>query len=94
MFRWAWFNPCDWSEEIDPRLRSVLDVESSHGEQEHGLHTTARFGGPPDGEEDPEEVVEDLKEDSMGTDDYIPHGYTPEQRDPKDFDPWDESASD
>ncbi|KAF3457711.1 hypothetical protein FNV43_RR02369 [Rhamnella rubrinervis] len=34
------------------------------------------------------------EEDSMGTDDYIPRGYKPEPRDPEDFDPWDEYASD
>ncbi|KAF3455886.1 hypothetical protein FNV43_RR00528 [Rhamnella rubrinervis] len=52
-----------------------------------------------DSEEDPEEVViedtkEDPEEDSMGTDDYVPRGYTPELRDPEDFVPWDEFASD
>ncbi|KAF3438481.1 hypothetical protein FNV43_RR21243 [Rhamnella rubrinervis] len=61
------------------------------------------FGGPPDAEEDPEEDLEEVvaedtekdpEEDSMGTDDYVPRGYTLELRDPKDFDPWDESASD
>ncbi|KAF3457975.1 hypothetical protein FNV43_RR02637 [Rhamnella rubrinervis] len=49
--------------------------------------------------EDPEEVVaenteEDPEEDSMGTNDYVPRSYTPKLRDPEDFDPWDESASD
>ncbi|KAF3457756.1 hypothetical protein FNV43_RR02415 [Rhamnella rubrinervis] len=68
-----------------------LDAESSHHEQERGLHTVARyltdaqgFGGSPDAEEDPEEVV---TEDSMGTDDYVPSGYTSEPKDPEDFDP-------
>ncbi|KAF3445852.1 hypothetical protein FNV43_RR11029 [Rhamnella rubrinervis] len=58
-------------------------------------HVQARgFGGPPiaaavlaeDTEEDPEE-------DSLGTDEYVPRGYTPTQI-LEDFDPWDEPASD
>ncbi|KAF3433565.1 hypothetical protein FNV43_RR24667 [Rhamnella rubrinervis] len=42
-------------------------------------------------EEDP---VEDPEEDSMGSDDYIPHGYLPKPIDPEDFDPWDDLTSD
>ncbi|KAF3455470.1 hypothetical protein FNV43_RR00099 [Rhamnella rubrinervis] len=59
------------------------------------MHVQAwRFGGPPvaatvlveDSEEDPEE-------DSMGTDDYVPRGYTPDSVDPENFNLWDEPAS-
>ncbi|KAF3445823.1 hypothetical protein FNV43_RR11000 [Rhamnella rubrinervis] len=48
------------------------------------------FGGPPDAEEDPEEVVaEDLEEDSMGSDDHVPYSYSPKPVNLEDFDPWD-----
>ncbi|KAF3443326.1 hypothetical protein FNV43_RR13008 [Rhamnella rubrinervis] len=41
-----------------------------------------------------EDFEEDPEEDSLGTDEYIPRGYTPDPVDPEDFDPWDEPASD
>ncbi|KAF3456660.1 hypothetical protein FNV43_RR01314 [Rhamnella rubrinervis] len=41
-----------------------------------------------------EDTEEDPEEDSLGTDEYVPHGYTPDPVDPEDFDPWDEPASD
>ena len=46
------------------------------------------FGGPPVAVEDPEEVAEDdPEEDSMGSDDHVPLGYSPEPVDPEAFDP-------
>ena len=64
---------------------------------------TQGFGGPPIAAENPEEVAEDdseevaeddPEEDSMGFDDHVPLGYSPEPVDPEDFDMWDDLASD
>ncbi|KAF3455366.1 hypothetical protein FNV43_RR05817 [Rhamnella rubrinervis] len=46
-------------------------------------------------DKDPEEVVEeDPEEEAMGFEDYVPFSYSLEPVDPKDFDPWDNPASD
>ncbi|KAF3457064.1 hypothetical protein FNV43_RR01721 [Rhamnella rubrinervis] len=53
------------------------------------------FGQPPVAEAVlAEDSKEDPEEDSMGTDDYVPHGYTPNPVNPENFNPWDEPASD
>ncbi|KAF3455877.1 hypothetical protein FNV43_RR00519 [Rhamnella rubrinervis] len=46
-------------------------------------------------DEDPEEVAKkDPEEKPMGSKDYVPFGYSLELVDPKNFDPWDDLASD
>ncbi|KAF3443705.1 hypothetical protein FNV43_RR13395 [Rhamnella rubrinervis] len=39
-------------------------------------------------------LAEDPEEDSLGIDEYVPRGYTPDPVDLEDFDPWDEPAND
>ncbi|KAF3451140.1 hypothetical protein FNV43_RR07230 [Rhamnella rubrinervis] len=54
------------------------------------------YGGPPMVVAEPveDDTNEDPEEDSLGTDDYVPHCCTPEPIDHEDFDYWDELASD
>ncbi|KAF3455386.1 hypothetical protein FNV43_RR00009 [Rhamnella rubrinervis] len=55
-------------------------------------HVQARgFGGPPVAAA---VLAKDSEEDSLGTDEYVPRGYTPNPVDPEDFDPWDEPTRD
>ena len=53
------------------------------------------FGEPLVVAEDPDEVAEeDPEEDSMGLDNHVPFGFSPEPIDSEDFDLWDDPASD
>ena len=57
------------------------------------------FRGPPVAAEDTKEVAEDdseedLEDDSMESDDHVPFGCSPEPVDSKDYDSWDDPASD
>ncbi|KAF3455605.1 hypothetical protein FNV43_RR00239 [Rhamnella rubrinervis] len=80
----------------DSTRRELRDADMRlQSQKEWRARLCTGFGGPPVAAavlvEDSEE---DLEEDSLGTDEYIPRGYTLDPVDPEDFDPWDEPARD
>ncbi|KAF3443056.1 hypothetical protein FNV43_RR16977 [Rhamnella rubrinervis] len=76
----------------DPPVEELVMPDSYGIVTRWGQLDVQGFGGPPDAEEDPKEVV---AEDSMSSDDYIPWGYTPDaEEDPKEVVAEDSMSSD